>query len=435
MHGRLGTSLDEKRDKVHDPYVSAAPSRPPPSQASPRVDTRTTISSAQDETLYASSLQSTVSSGAGSGSGPGPRSRTNRERVLGLVQQDDTTALATGSKLFLPPNVAEILPCGKQFAAWQTTVPATEPNCEISKGGGEVNHGGNNGGGGDGGVGGVGGTWQGTKKVTHSLYRGVYRVGWEREVLDLEARMHESLAELVGGHTFARPDTSPKTVLDLGTGSGHWCISQASVWTEADFIGVDVVPCQQALTGRLSSLAHRITWSQADFLTSLPYDAGVFDYVHIRFVGLGVPEPKWGDLLEEATRVLAKGGTLEIVEMAYTLGTTSHPSLINSFASLLLADLIQPFPSHPIKFYLPTIGMSPTPCFEQSWDHAPGAIGDAVMTWVRSALDYKGTALVKDRGNERLLGALSKADEDKWVRADDMPSGGASLTAWAIIKR
>jgi len=83
-------------------------------------------------------------------------------------------------------------------------------------------------------------------------------------------------------------------------------------------------------------------------LDTLPDDTGVFDLVHIRFLGLAIPEPKWGDLLEEASRILKSGGKLEIVEMSYTLPTSAPSSLRNSFASLLLANLVQPLPVLPI---------------------------------------------------------------------------------------
>ena len=145
--------------------------------------------------------------------------------------------------------------------------------------------------------------------------------------------------------------------------------------------------------------------------------------VHIRFVGLGLPESKWGDLLEEATRVLRSGGTLEIVEMAYTL-----PSL--PFASLLLSDLVNPNPAMPIKFYLPIVGMLPVPIFEQTWDVAPGALGEAVMVWVRSALDYKGTG-IGQRGSP--VAGLAEVDK-KWGRGMHREVRSATVVAWEVTR-
>lgn len=64
--------------------------------------------------------------------------------------------------------------------------------------------------------------------------------------------------EVEESHTFASfsPGQEPKTVLDvsetgrvvaqwqIGTGTGLWPISQALVWPETRFIGLDIVPCQ-----------------------------------------------------------------------------------------------------------------------------------------------------------------------------------------------
>lgn len=48
-------------------------------------------------------------------------------------------------------------------------------------------------------------------------------------------------------------------------------------------------------------------------LQELPFDTGSFDMVHIRFVGLGVPESSWSNLFFEASRVLKRGtGVMEV---------------------------------------------------------------------------------------------------------------------------
>lgn len=49
-------------------------------------------------------------------------------------------------------------------------------------------------------------------------FRSVYPVGWERSVLDLEARLHETMYDLAGGqHSFADLDEVPKRVLDVSS--------------------------------------------------------------------------------------------------------------------------------------------------------------------------------------------------------------------------
>jgi hypothetical protein len=52
---------------------------------------------------------------------------------------------------------------------------------------------------------------------------GAYRIGWERAVLDMEARIHEALWEVNESHTFAEfPEgQEPKTVLDVSRCADH----------------------------------------------------------------------------------------------------------------------------------------------------------------------------------------------------------------------
>jgi ubiquinone/menaquinone biosynthesis C-methylase UbiE len=48
-------------------------------------------------------------------------------------------------------------------------------------------------------------------------------------------------------------------------------------------------------------------------LEGLPFAAESFDHVHLRFVGLGIPETAWESLLDECARVLKSDtGILEV---------------------------------------------------------------------------------------------------------------------------
>jgi SAM-dependent methyltransferase len=195
-----------------------------------------------------------------------------------------------------------------------------------------------------------------------------------------------------------------------------------------------------------------VTRADVFSLETLPYDSGVFDMVHIRFVALGVPEAKWSDLLDECTRVLRPGGLLEIVETSLHLPLSSPASLRNSFASMLLADMVSPLPSLPIKFALPLVSNlrgGTTPIFERTWDDAqvPGALGDAVMGWVKSAREYKGTGTGtgtgtrtgtrkgrRDRVVEKVRRELAWANENKWMgfKGDGDGVSNASAAAAAV---
>lgn len=48
-------------------------------------------------------------------------------------------------------------------------------------------------------------------------------------------------------------------------------------------------------------------------MEDLPFDAGSFDMVHLRFLGLGIPETAWEPLLDNCGRILRRDtGILEV---------------------------------------------------------------------------------------------------------------------------
>ena len=100
--------------------------------------------------------------------------------------------------------------------------------------------------------------------------------------------------------------------------------------------------------------------------------------VHMRFIGLGVPENKWADLLEEAARVLKRGGQLEIVEMHYA---ATHSSTVEPDTALA------------INFALPLVtALVPAtirPVFSLPITHP--VLSEATTVYQNSACNYKRT--------------------------------------------
>ncbi|WVQ70042.1 uncharacterized protein L199_008266 [Kwoniella botswanensis] len=394
-------------------------------------------------------------------------STQSRDRVMGIVD-DPSPVPPAGMKTFSCPVIEEVLPfaAGHPFAAW--SAPVVEEDQQPSGGDHSTD------------VGRRGSMslsrldmlsskdtahtdnslssegWKETPRPRSGLpgkkvwvdakgerSAGVYSVGWERDVLDLEARLHETMYEIAGErHTFVEFEEPPKAVLDIGTGAGHWPISMALRYPDTNFVGLDLVPCQIDLSllaeaekrarstkagtsaegiGMWESVEKRVKWQRGNFFSELPFDTGVFDLVHLRFVNLGISETKWYDLLEEATRVLKRGGKIEIVETSYTLPSECPASLKNSFASMLLADMIQPLPSLAMQFNLPSIeniqSNAVKPVFHQKWTKkVPGALEDAVLVWVKSAVEYKGTGLIKNQNG--LAGVVGR------VKAELRDNGG-----------
>ncbi|KAL7424070.1 hypothetical protein Q5752_001655 [Cryptotrichosporon argae] len=397
---------------------------------------------------------------------------SRRERVLGLVPAAGTRARQ--AKVFLPPNIDEVLPfLSGPLAAWDTAEPEPEKREKTRRqsmriaqrepsaatAAASATEG-----------------WRDLPKPRASgagkrvwvndrgeHVGGTYKVGWERDVLDLEARLHETMYEVAGErHTLVDYEQSeqPKLVLDIGTGIGAWPISQALVWPDTQFIGIDLVPCQTDLAvlaaaernarsttggtatgpGVWGSVEKRITFKRANFLDRLPFDSGVFDMVHMRFVGLGIPEAKWADVFDEVARVLKPGGKFELVETDYTAPASASPSVRNAFASLLLAELVAPSPLLPVQMVLPALdaftGVS-RPVLAHTYKaahphpHPPGALTDARTVWVASALEYKGTGLVTRHADEAVRRAkdeMRSLDRARWAwdQEEDTDAGGAA---------
>ncbi|PWN51248.1 hypothetical protein IE53DRAFT_368224 [Violaceomyces palustris] len=154
-----------------------------------------------------------------------------------------------------------------------------------------------------------------------------YWLGYDRESLEAESYAHITGLLSLHSHTLIKfpEDRKPARVLDLGCGTGAWCLDLAREWPDTEFIGLDVCPIQSDLSvlGE-PELARRISWVVANFLRRLPFPDDSFDYVHIRFVQFGVPEDRWPDLVSEAERVLAPGGVLEILEGNYIFYGRPH---------------------------------------------------------------------------------------------------------------
>lgn len=171
--------------------------------------------------------------------------------------------------------------------------------------------------------------------------------------------------------------------------------------------------------------------------------------VHLRFLSLGLSESAWPALLDEALRVLAPGGHLEIVDLSICLPSTAPASLQRSFASMLLADMINPDPSLPIQFALPMLdglqsGMG-RPVLECATSDE-GVFADAGWAWVRSALEYKGTGIERGGGKDDKMacriknslgpvGGLWAWDDVGVDGVDEVKPKDAGPKVWAWVGR
>ncbi|KAI8058056.1 S-adenosyl-L-methionine-dependent methyltransferase [Syncephalis plumigaleata] len=100
-----------------------------------------------------------------------------------------------------------------------------------------------------------------------------------------------------------------ENVLDVGCGTGAWCLEMAAEHPQTNFVGVDLLPLYPA-----DVHPDNCRFVQADALQGLPFADESFDFVHMRDLGIGVPSDVWAKLLSELLRVTKPGGRVEICD-------------------------------------------------------------------------------------------------------------------------
>lgn len=165
---------------------------------------------------------------------------------MGIQINPEHDAIASKPKVFIPQNKADVLPFldmeNQTFSDWEVECAKTtrRPSmtlgrlnrgdramCEAKK----EEEGGN---GTEGEVAGWRIDHKG-KKVWSEDWGGVYRVGWEREVLDVEARVHETMWEANQCHTFTKyaHKEEPKAVLDVSGSFDRKLVVLTTDWHRA----------------------------------------------------------------------------------------------------------------------------------------------------------------------------------------------------------
>ena len=145
-----------------------------------------------------------------------------------------------------------------------------------------------------------------------------YFYSYDPECLQSDQLNHHIYRQLLGRNTLSpiTVDSQPSRVLDVGCGTGIWCLETASKWPAAEFIGMDLVPIQTPLKhfdAEEDDRSDRISWVVSNFLLEWPFPDGSFDFLMMRYIDSAVPEDAWDHVLSEAVRVSAPGAVIEIV--------------------------------------------------------------------------------------------------------------------------
>jgi signal transduction histidine kinase/SAM-dependent methyltransferase len=132
----------------------------------------------------------------------------------------------------------------------------------------------------------------------------------ESQRLDFQ---HFIMREAFQGNTIA-PIDHPRHILDVATGTGRWAIEMAREFPDADVVGVDMAQPAVAYAEPDQPVPANYRFQLANVLDGLPFSDGTFDYVHMRFVGIGIPVARWPDVIADLIRVTAPGGWVELME-------------------------------------------------------------------------------------------------------------------------
>jgi ubiquinone/menaquinone biosynthesis C-methylase UbiE len=106
-------------------------------------------------------------------------------------------------------------------------------------------------------------------------------------------------------------------ILDVGCGTGRWCIEMAQTFPQAQVVGVDLERAENVGVEMPSNYQFTV----ANVLQGLPFADHTFDYTHQRLLMMAIPRQQWIPEMRELLRVTRPGGSIELME----LGTTFLP--------------------------------------------------------------------------------------------------------------
>ncbi len=115
---------------------------------------------------------------------------------------------------------------------------------------------------------------------------------------------------------YMAPLSHPKSILDVGCGTGRWAMEMAAEFPQANVVGIDLVPPDSAasLGHGLERQPENVSFLEADALKGLPFADGSFDFVYLRLLFTAIPATYWPTLLDEVIRVTRPQGWIESVE-------------------------------------------------------------------------------------------------------------------------
>ncbi|KAL4788343.1 hypothetical protein BJX76DRAFT_344981 [Aspergillus varians] len=144
-------------------------------------------------------------------------------------------------------------------------------------------------------------------RTYHRYHEGSYVYPNDEREMDRLDMQHHICKMLTGERLFFAPLINPRTVLDIGTGSGIWPIELASIFPHAQITGTDLSPCQpNEVPVNVHFIVDDIT--EDEWL----WDHNSLDYIHAGHLSGSLPSYK--ELIRKTYSHLKPGGWAEIHE-------------------------------------------------------------------------------------------------------------------------
>lgn len=173
---------------------------------------------------------------------------------------------------------------------------------------------------------------------------------------------HYMLRYILRGNYLA-PISSPRSILDVGCGTGRWATEMAALFPHTNVIGTDIIaPApDQPTSGAPRPTAERpdnYAFVPGDVLKGLPFDSGSFDFVHMRLLLFAIPTERWPSVAAELVRVTRPGGWIELVETGPQQGGgPAMGQLVNWISAAMQYRGIDPLVGPRVGDFLRTAGV------------------------------------------------------------------------------
>ncbi|HEX9036619.1 MAG TPA: class I SAM-dependent methyltransferase [Ktedonobacterales bacterium] len=124
---------------------------------------------------------------------------------------------------------------------------------------------------------------------------------------------------------YAAPIAYPRSILDVGTGTGRWAREMAQNFPQARVVGLDInqPPADVSPSALTEPAPPNYAFYAGNVLEGLPFPDQSFDFTHMRLLVSAILHDRWPLVIHELARVTAPGGWIESVEP--TLPTAGGP--------------------------------------------------------------------------------------------------------------